>query len=77
MYLLYPELPKAEGNTKFRNKILRRRQQRQTICAQAMNQVQMSCTCVFCLCMKALLPVGGWVSYYRIYIRNLFLENVI
>lgn len=43
------------------------------IFAQAMNQVQMSCTCVFCLYMKALLPVGGWVSYYRIYIRNLFL----
>lgn len=45
------------------------------IFVQAMDQVQMSCTSVCCLCMKALLPVGGWVS--KIYIRNLFLENVI
>jgi len=45
--------------------------------AQATNRVQMTHTTVVCLYMEALLPAGGWVSHYRIYIRNLFLESVI
>lgn len=35
------------------------------IFVQAVNRVQMNCTSVFHLRMKALLPVGGWVSCYK------------